>query len=92
MTAHEILKYDIPPDRPDSPCAACGVGAATGPGGGGTRRPVADDRGRSSLLMLCVDAAACARRYRKGLTPAQFAEQLRNDSFRWGFWKMGSGA
>ena len=29
--------------------------------------------------MLCVDAVACARRYRKGLTAAEFACNLRSD-------------
>ncbi len=75
MTAAEILKYDIPPDRPDSPCAACG--AATR--GGGVRRPVKDDRGKSSLLMLCTDAVRCAGRYRRGLTAEVFACNLRSD-------------
>lgn len=79
MTAAEILKYDIPPDKPDAPCAACGAATM----GGGVRRPAADDRGRSSLLMLCSNAPACASRYRKGLTPVGFAGVLRQASVAW---------
>jgi hypothetical protein len=76
MTAAEVLGYDIPPDKPDAPCAACGAATV----GGGVRRPCGDDRGRSSLLMLCSNAAACASRYRAGLTAEQFASNLKTET------------
>jgi hypothetical protein len=93
VTAREVLGYDIPPDRADASCAACGAGqGGEGIGRGGIRQPIKDDRGVSSLLMLCVDAAACARRYRKGLTAQQFAYQLRADVVLYNLRSYGSGA
>ncbi len=80
MTAAEIIGRDIPADKADAPCAACGAPTM----GGGVRRPVSvAQNGRSVLMMLCSNASACASRYRKGLTAEQFAGLLRNESFLW---------
>ncbi len=67
MTAAEIIGREIPPDTASASCAACGVNP------GGVRRQV-----EGKLLMLCVDACACASRYRAGRTPQQYAAALRN--------------
>ncbi len=89
MTAAEILKYDIPPDKPNADCAACGAPMM----GGGVRRPVpVSPNGRSVLLSLCTNASACASRYRKGLTAEEFAERLRTESFFWGLARDGGSA
>lgn len=89
MTAAEILAYDIPADKPNADCAACGAPMM----GGGVRRPVpVAPNGRAVLMSLCSNAIACTSRYRRGLTAAAFAERLRNESFRWGLARMGSGA
>lgn len=58
-------------DRADAPCAACGMSSKGHLGC--SRRSV-----EGMLIMLCNDSAVCAQRYRRGLTPAKFAEYLRS--------------
>lgn len=52
------------------PCDACGIRE----GAGRTRKIV--DR---EWLLLCDDAAACAKRYRRGVSPGTFAAGLRGE-------------
>lgn len=80
MTAGQIVGRDIPPDPATAPCAACGAGAGlvSGLGFAGQRRSYG-----GSLLMLCLDASACAQRYRRGLTPEAFAMTLAIQNEAW---------
>lgn len=63
---HGVL---IESDGPTASCAACGVKSE---GQGCARRSV-----DGKLIMLCVNASACASRYREGLTAAKYGEYLR---------------
>lgn len=79
MTAGQILSHELVPDKPESACSACGhaeLSIAT-PGFppinlAGSRRSI-----EGVLIMLCHNAADCTRRYRRGLTAAQYAGLLR---------------
>lgn len=57
--------------RPLPPCDACGTDADA------TRVPVVV--GPDLVATLCRDAAACARRYRGGASPASYAAGLRGE-------------
>ncbi len=76
MTTREILA-DVQNDRSDAPCAACGRRETARRNENPTllRRPLkAGVTGQlDRLVMLCVDAAGCCKRYRRGLQPAGYA-------------------
>lgn len=75
MTADALLGKEIAPDRADAPCAACGCSTQFA---GGARRGVSvNASGKTALIMLCNNAEACASRFRHGLTPEQYACELR---------------
>lgn len=54
------------------PCAACGCGGPDIP-----RRLVFTGPIELGLSVLCIDAVLCARTYRAGQTPQEFAHALR---------------
>ncbi len=75
MTAGEIIGRDIIRDKTGDPCAACGQG-------GDYRlkrelRSIINSDGRSIPVMLCIDAAACGRRYRNRMSTGAYAGLLR---------------
>ncbi len=75
MTAGEIIGRDITRDKTGDKCAACGQG-----GDYHLRRQmgsVVNWDGRTIPVMLCIDAAACCRRYRHGLTPTGYGTMLK---------------
>lgn len=63
---------EIGPDTAAAPCAACGEPATAVEGQKRARAGVA-----GKLLMLCLDATACCRRYRRGLGPQAYAAMVR---------------
>ncbi len=76
MTVDQLTGKEIKPDGPSSACAACchkRVDTVHGHNVDGVRRTV-----DGVSLMLCIDVAACTRRYRGGRTAAQYAAALRN--------------
>jgi hypothetical protein len=86
MTAGEIIGRDIRPDKPNSPCAACGHiqlsemrGLVAPINIAGSRVPVKPQNSQPTMLMLCLNAAACCARYRRGATPAVYAAKLRKE-------------
>lgn len=85
MTAGQIIGRELTPDKPNSACAACkhiqlaGTRGVTAPiNVAGTRHPLDDGNGGHVMVMLCLDAGACGRRSRRGLTPAGYGALLRN--------------
>lgn len=56
---------------PRPPCDACGTDADP------TR--CLHVVGPDLVVILCRDASACAHRYRKGVSPASYAAELRGD-------------
>jgi len=74
MTVREILA-DVQNDRADAPCAACGQRETARRNENPTlvRRPLNAGGQLDRLVMLCVDTAACCKRYRRGLQPAGYA-------------------
>lgn len=75
MTAAEITGRHIVRDKTGDRCAACHEG-----GDYRSKRRfdfVKQGDGTPVLVMLCTDAAACGRRYRKGLTPRAYGSMVR---------------
>ncbi len=83
MTAAEIIGRAMLADKPNSPCAACGhvklaeTRGMTAPiNVAGCRVAIPDGHGGDVMVMLCLNAGECCRRYRRGLQPAGYAALL----------------
>lgn len=74
MTAAEITGRHVVADRPGAGCAACG---SENDLSRMTRNTLRQGDGTPVLVMLCTDAAACTRRYRRGLTPKAYGSMVR---------------
>jgi hypothetical protein len=87
MNAGQILGREMIPDKPNSPCAACGhitladTRGLTAPiNVAGCRVAISDGHGGDVMVMLCLNASACCARYRRGLQPAGYAALLQRDN------------
>lgn len=86
MTAGQIIGREMIPDKPNSKCAACGhvelaeTRGLTAPiNVAGCRIAISDGHGGDVMVMLCLNASACGRRYRHGMTPIGYGAMLRTE-------------